>query len=157
MRGRNLIDANMPSRPAARPILYVEDEENDVFLVKYGLQKASIDHPLKVLTNGQEAVDYLSGAGDFSNREEHPLPCLVLLDINLPLLSGMQVLRWVREQKAFRDLPIIMFSSSEQPRDKEQARELGATDYLLKPANPSHFVDLAHRLKARWLPGCDAE
>lgn len=134
-----------------RPVLYVEDDENDVFLLQYGFRKAQVSQPLKVVADGREAVDYLSGAGCYVQRDQHPLPCLLLLDLNLPLLSGMEVLQWVRGQEVFRDLPVVVLTSSAHPRDQERARELGAAEYLLKPADPQQFVELAEALKQRWL------
>ncbi len=133
------------------PVLYVEDEEADAFFLQLAFQNAKVDHPLKVLINGQQAIDYLQGVGPFSNREEHPLPCLVLLDINLPLLSGMEVLQWIREQPRFRTLPVVMYTSSSNEADVEKARSLGIQDYLLKASNPAETTAQVEGLKRRWL------
>lgn len=139
------------------PILYVEDDDNDVFLLQYGFRHANVREPLKVVTNGKDAVNYLSGTAQFTNRQDHPLPCLVLLDLNLPLLSGMEVLQWLRAESTLRELPVVILSSSEHPMDKQRAHTLGANDYLIKPTDPLQFVAIARQLKQRWLANFDGE
>jgi len=133
------------------PVLYVEDEENDVVLMQYAFQKANVARSMQYVNTGQDAIDYLSGTGRFADRRAYPLPCLLLLDLNLPLLSGMEVLQWIHGQTALANLPVVVFTSSEHPRDKEQARQLGAADYLLKPADPRKYVELVRQLQQQWL------
>jgi CheY-like chemotaxis protein len=136
---------------APSPVLYVEDEENDVLLVQLGFKRGGINRPLKVATDGKGAVDYLSGTGSFSDRIKHPLPCLVMLDLNLPRLNGLEVLQWIRSQSQFKELPVVIFSSSGQPDDVERARELGANDYVVKPPNLTGVVEMVRTLQGRWL------
>ncbi len=134
------------------PILYVEDEENDVLLLKIAFKQAKVDWPLAIAVDGREAVDYLFGSDRFADREKHPFPHLVLLDLNLPRLSGLEVLQEVRQQPQWTALPIIVFSSSDQQSDRDKAQALGATDYIVKPSGMHSFVEFAARLKQRWLP-----
>ncbi len=133
------------------PILYVEDEENDALFVKLALEHAAVQTPLQVVTDGQQALRYLSGNGKYKDREQYPFPCLVLLDLNLPLVSGFEVLTWVRSQPSMNDLPVVVFSSSNQPQDIQQAQQLGADDYLVKPVNMGKLDELLRALKQKWL------
>ena len=91
-------------------ILLAEDDDNDVLLLKRAFDAAEIQNPLFVAHDGREAIDYLSGAGKFSNRTEFPIPSLVILDLKMPIRSGMEVLQWIRSQPVLRCLPVIIFS-----------------------------------------------
>ncbi len=134
-----------------RTILYVEDEENDVLLLKLGLAKAGVVNPLKAVADGQEAVAYLGGSGQYADRELYPLPGLVLLDLNLPRLSGLKVLQWIREQPQFAGMPVVVYTSSDQPSDLEKARQLGANEYVLKPSRVTQIAQAVQGLKKRWM------
>src|SRR5688572_19839953 len=112
------------------PILYVEDSEDDVFFLKRAFKAAEVPNPLQVARDGQEAIDYLAGLEKFSDRERHPLPCLVLLDFKLGGKMGLDVLRWIRERPALRKLLVIILSSSSQRADVDRAYELGANAFL---------------------------
>ena len=132
-------------------VLYVEDEETNRFFMEMAFQKAGIAQALRTAVNGKEAIDYLSGSGPFADRSQHPIPALVLLDINMPLVSGFEVLRWVREQPNLKALPVVMFSSSSKDEDKAEARELGANDYLEKPRSVTKLYDMVKDLNTTWL------
>lgn len=135
----------------SKTILYVEDEENDVLLLQLGMQKAGVSYPLQTVQDGQQAVAYLSGTGPYADRAQHPLPGLVLLDLNLPCLSGMKVLEWIREQPQFASLPVVMYTSSDHPNDVENARRLGVAEYVLKPSRVQHIADLTRKWTATYL------
>src|SRR5687767_1643118 len=96
------------------PILYAEDDENDAFFMERAFHRLKLPYPLHIVKDGKLAVAYLSGEPPYSNREEHPLPCLIFLDLNMPGKRGLDVLRWIREQRQFSDLPVIVFTSSNQ-------------------------------------------
>ena len=96
----------------AATLLVVEDNAHDVFLLKRAFIKAGINVPMHIVNDGQEAVDYLTGQEPYANRKEYPLPTLLLLDLKMPRLSGFDVIRWVREHKGLRRLPILVLSSS---------------------------------------------
>ena len=134
-----------------KAILYVEDEETDIMLVECALKKAQISNPLKTVKNGDEAVAYLMGKGQYADRAQHPLPGLVLLDLNLPRLSGMKVLQWIREQPQFASLPVVIYTSSEDPKQQEKAKQLGANDYIVKPPFVDEIAAILQKLKQRWL------
>jgi CheY-like chemotaxis protein len=132
-------------------ILYAEDEENDIFFLKLALEDIGSPHSLKAVPDGEQAIDYLAGNGSFADRTRHPLPALVLLDINMPKKSGLEVLQWIRQQPQFQSLPIVMLTSSVRQEDMELARQLGAHDYILKVSQPSKLADLVKSLQDRWL------
>lgn len=133
--------------PLPRPVLYAEDEENDVFLMQRAFQKAGVMNPLHVVIDGAQAIRYLQGAGEFSNRALHPFPCLLLLDLNLPRQSGLEVLKWVRDRSAFATLPVVFLTSSNQDRDIGTAYSLGANGYLVKPPSSDKLIELVSSLR----------
>jgi CheY-like chemotaxis protein len=132
-------------------ILYAEDEENDVYFLADAFKIVGSQHTLKAVQDGQEALDYLSGKGAFADRLRYPFPALILLDINMPKQSGLEVLEWLRQQPNFKSVPVLMLTSSSRQEDMDKARLLGAEDYLLKPSNPRKLVDLVKTLHDRWL------
>lgn len=134
-------------------ILHVEDDPNDVFLVELAFRKAKTDSVLKVVNDGEQAIKYLNGEGDYSNRENHPFPAVVLLDIKLPRKSGLEVLAWTRAQSRpeVRRLPVLMLTSSNQPTDIDSAYDLGVNSYLVKPGDLSVLSELAKTIAQYWL------
>ena len=132
-------------------LLYVEDEKGDVFFMRHAFQHIGASIVLQITTTGPEAIAYLSGTGTYADRMMHPLPTVLLLDINLPGCSGFDVLKWLRERPEFKSLPVIMFSSSTRPEDVQNARELGATDYREKPASGLDFSEVAEELLRKWM------
>jgi len=140
-----------PMIPPSRCILYAEDDEDDVFFFKNAMKANSSPYLLQAVANGEQAIDYLSGKGAFAERTRFPFPAIVLLDINMPRLNGLEVLKWIRRQPHFKSLPVLMISSSGRPEDKEIARLLGADDYLIKPSDPHDLMELFKALHSRWL------
>ena len=106
-------------------ILLVEDDPNDVFLFQHAMKQVGIQNPLRVATDGQEAIDYLSGLGKFEDRELYPLPCLLLLDLKLPFLTGLDVLKWIRQQLIGEKMVVIPLSASGREVDIASAYDLG--------------------------------
>jgi CheY-like chemotaxis protein len=133
------------------PVLYAEDDENDAFLIKRAFRQAEVTNPLVIVSDGNAAIEYLSGKGNYAQREEHPLSCLVLLDLKMPGKSGLEVLEWKLNQPSLSTLPTLMLTSSSQERDIRQAYLLGANGYLLKPSTPDGMVLLAKAIKDYWL------
>lgn len=122
-------------------VLYVEDEEMDALLMGLAVKRAALAAPLQIASNGGEAIDYLAGTGAYANRNDHPLPCLVLLDLKLPGSSGFEILAWLRKQPHFSSLPVIIYTSSSSDADREKARQLGATDYAVKKADVNAIAE----------------
>ncbi len=118
-------------------VLLVEDDLNDIFLVKRAFKMARIQNPLQVATDGQEAMNYLRGEGKYADRDAFPLPKLVVMDIKMPRRSGFEVLEWVKNNpnRSLRRIPIVIVSSSDNPSDINRAYELGANAYMVKPVN----------------------
>jgi CheY-like chemotaxis protein len=131
-------------------LLYVEDEENDVFFMRYALRAEGSPFGMQTVGDGQAAIAYLSGREPYGDRRSHPFPQSVLLDINLPIVSGFEVLEWIRKQPHLKRLPVIIFSSSGRSEDRERARALEADDYLTKPASGLEFRTIVRTLYERW-------
>src|SRR5438874_13457601 len=106
------------------PLLLAEDDENDVFFLQKAFQQAKIDNPMFVTRDGHETIEYLSGAGKFSDRKQFPLPYLLLLDLKMPRMTGLDVLEWLDQQPELRCMPVVVLSSSAQRHDIERAYDL---------------------------------
>jgi CheY-like chemotaxis protein len=132
-------------------LMLVEDNEDDVFLMERALKSASVGCPLRVVADGQQAVDYLGGTGPYADRLRHPLPSLIFLDIKLPQVSGLEILRWLRGQPQLRRIIVIVLTSSNHPEDLRQAYDLGANSYVVKPPSFQQLSDFAKAFKEYWL------
>ena len=132
-------------------ILLVEDGEDDVLLIRKAFGRAHLDNPMHVVRDGEEAVTYLSGEGQYSNRAEHPLPDLILLDLKMPRMDGFQVLEWVRAQPGIRGIPVVVLTTSEEMRDVNRAYALGANSFLVKPMDFNNYAELARLIHQFWI------
>ena len=142
------------SRSQARfnfTVLYVEDEENDVLLLEYAWREALVEERLEVAKNGKEALNYFQRQGTTAGRHDRPRCLLVLLDLNLPQVTGFELLSWVRKHDRFKRLPVIVLTSSNHSQDIQLAYELGANAFLVKPANLDALVKLVQSIKNFWL------
>jgi CheY-like chemotaxis protein len=135
----------------SRALLLIEDNQDDVFLMKRALKAARVMNPLYVVEHGQEAVDYLGGAGKFANRESYPLPAVVFLDLKLPFISGHDVLAWIRRQKELESLVVVVLTSSNEASDLSRCYSLGANSYVVKPPTSEQLEELAKAFKWYWL------
>jgi two-component system, response regulator len=133
-----------------RPILLVEDNRDDVELTVMALTEAKIANPVVVATNGVEALDYLWGTGKYAGRDVTEQPVVVLLDIKLPLLNGLDVLKRMREDERTRRTPVVMLTSSTEQADIAQTYNLGANSYVRKPVEFESFVTAARQLGLYW-------
>jgi CheY-like chemotaxis protein len=115
------------------PILVVEDNENDVTLIRRTLANACLPNPQHFVESGEEAINYLVGAGPYSDRTNYPLPALLLLDLKLPGKDGFEVLQWIRGHRNFANLRVVVLTSSNEIRDVQKAYRLGANSFLVKP------------------------
>lgn len=132
-------------------LLLVEDDPNDVLLIQRALNKARIANPVVVVRDGEEAVRYLGGLDPYGDREAHPLPMLVLLDLKLPRRTGFEVLEWVRAQPGLKRLPIVIMTSSRETPDINRAYDLGASSYLVKPGEFQDLMRLVDSLHLYWM------
>lgn len=131
-------------------VLCAEDEESDAIILKRAFKIANVLNPLTVVKDGQEAVDYLCGSGPYGDRNEHPLPGLVLLDLKMPRMSGFDVLRWIVTRPDLGNIPIVILSSSSSEADMRKAREMGALEYLVKPNGLHEYVKVIQSWHSRW-------
>jgi len=134
-----------------RPILAAEDEESDRLILELVFQKAELPHPLLIVRDGQEAVDYLSGTGRFVDRSVYPFPALLILDLKMPRMNGFDVLIWLATQPQLKALPAVVLSSSSDDSDIKKAQELGAREYFVKPHRLDALVKIVQQMQAHWL------
>lgn len=132
-------------------LLLVEDDPNDVLLVQMATESAGLNAQLQVAEDGIDAIAYLEGEGVYADRSLHPLPCLVLLDMKLPGVMGLDVLKWIRERPVFDMMVVIMLTSSQQPDDIRRAYALGANAYLVKPSAPAVLSNMIDAINRFWL------
>jgi CheY-like chemotaxis protein len=132
------------------PILVVEDNEDDAVLTRHALKAAGVPNPITVVETGAAAIDYLSGANAYEDRSRHPLPGVVFLDLKLPLMSGHEVLSWIRGQRHLEGLVVVVLTSSNEPSDLRRSYSLGANSYLVKPLTPGQLFDLAKAFQWPW-------
>ena len=132
-------------------ILLVEDDANDVFFMQRAMKLAGVVHPVHVVSDGQQAVHYLAGTGGHADRAKFPLPCLVLLDLKLPLIMGLDVLKWIRAQPELKHIIVLVFTSSRLAPDISKAYFLGANSYLVKPSSAEELPEMVRMIKRYWL------
>lgn len=132
-------------------ILLVEDNPKDEVLTLRALKKSKIANQVVVARDGVEALDYIFGRGAYSDPASHVMPQLILLDLKLPKVDGLQVLREVRANERTRRLPIVVFTSSSEEEDLLNSYNLGANSYIRKPVDFEQFVEATTQLGMYWL------
>jgi CheY-like chemotaxis protein len=132
-------------------LLVVEDDENDIFFLKRAFDRSGVTNPLCIVQSGQEAIDYLRGENTYSDRTRFPFPAMVLLDLKLPCVNGIDVLRWIRKQPDCAGLPVIVLTSSTLKTDIEEAYSSGANSYVVKPASPEVLANMMRDFANWWL------
>ena len=122
-------------------LLAVEDDPGDIFMLERALRRAGIANPLVIVRDGEAAIDYLAGQGDYADRERFPLPTVMLLDLKLPKRSGLEVLAWLRDQPGLKRLRVVVLTSSRESPDVNRAHDLGVSSYLVKPVDMTSLVE----------------
>ena len=134
-----------------KTILLIEDSPSDVDLTKRALLKGHIANELIVVEDGQEALDYLHCTGAYAGRDASDLPSLTLLDLKLPKIPGLEVLRRIRNDAQLRRIPVVILTSSNEERDMARAYDLGTNSYIRKPVDFKQFLDAVQQLGLYWL------
>jgi two-component system, response regulator len=129
----------------------VEDNPDDVTLTEMALKKGRVDNKLVVACDGQEALDLLFCEGKYANRESGENPTIILLDLKLPFVSGLDVLKEIRADNRTRNIPVIVLTSSIEDRDKTESYVRGANEFICKPTGFSQYIEAIQKIKARWL------
>lgn len=135
----------------ARTILLVEDNANDETLTLRALKKSGINQDVVVVRDGAEALDYIFAHGAYANRESSELPRVILLDLNLPKISGLEVLRALRADSRCRKVPVVILTSSKLDQDLSAGYNLGANSYVVKPVDFVKFSETVSHLSHYWL------
>jgi CheY-like chemotaxis protein len=135
-------------------ILMVEDDPNDVFLLKRALEKERVGLPVRSVSDGDEAMRYLDGVGEFADRDLHPLPCLIIMDLKLPKKDGLEVLSWLRRHDGIAHLPVFMLTSSGEPRERSEAERHGVEMYRVKPVTLQGLLQVAREIHQEAVEHC---
>jgi CheY-like chemotaxis protein len=132
-------------------ILLIEDEASDATLLRRGFEKAAVRNPIVHLRDGDEALAYLAGVGQYADRTKHPLPILILLDLKLPGMMGLQLLQWLRTQKEIRRIPVVVLTMDGTAASVNAAYDLGANSYLVKPGDSGEIAKIAESIQRYWI------
>lgn len=132
-------------------VLVAEDSDDDFTLLRIAFEKVKLPHALHHVINGEETIQYLAGKAPYSDRAAHPFPHLLLLDIRMPLISGFEVLDFLRAHPDIKVPVVLMFSGSIIPEDAKKAVDLGATAYVSKPTDFDVYLTLARDIDRQWL------
>lgn len=132
-------------------ILLVEDDYNDILFIKRAFRRSKMDNLMQIVRDGDEAVAYLSGKGDYGDRNVYPLPGIIILDLKLPRRSGLEVLEWLRQQPVIKRIPVVILTSSKENMDVNRAYDIGVNSYLLKPVSSNALNEMIEILNAFWL------
>jgi CheY-like chemotaxis protein len=132
-------------------ILLVEDNPSDIGLTQRALAKSHIANEMVVAEDGQDALDFIFAAGKHTGRDVSETPALVLLDLKLPRVDGLEVLRRIRADERTRRMPVVILTTSKEEQDVAQSYDLGANSYIRKPVDFKQFVESVERLGLYWL------
>lgn len=131
-------------------ILLVEDNPDDVELTLRALKKNHLINPVDVVRDGQEALDYLFYTGEHATSS-HPLPGIILLDLKLPKVDGLEVLKMIKEDRRLKLIPVVVLTSSKEENDLIRSYDLGVNSYIRKPVDFEQFVETVRQIKFYWL------
>jgi two-component system response regulator len=131
--------------PHTHPVLIAEDDEDTIFVLERSLRKLGMRNPVKIVHNGQQAIDYLE------HDENHKPTRLAVLDVKMPLKDGFDVLNRIRSNPKLSRLPVIMFSNSENDHDVNRAYDLGANSYVVKPTDPGQMDEVVAKIHEYWI------
>jgi CheY-like chemotaxis protein len=139
------------SRTNGKPVtvLHVDDNPNDTALLQVACARAAVNFELHNIGDGRQVIEYLKGTGQYADRSRFQLPELVLLDLKMPRMEGLDVLKWIRNHSTLANLPVIVLSGSELQEDIREAYAVGANSYLVKPMSFSSLINLVQEIGAQ--------
>ncbi|KKD37699.1 MAG: response regulator [Limnoraphis robusta] len=132
-------------------ILLVEDDANDILFVQRAFRQANLTNAIHIVKDGDQAIDYLIGNNQYANRDLYPIPVLILLDLKLPRLSGLEVLQWIKKHSSLRRIPVVVLTSSRENIDVNRAYDIGANSYLVKPVKFDTLTQMIEIIDAYWI------
>jgi CheY-like chemotaxis protein len=132
-------------------IMLIEDEASDALFIRRAFEKAGVENPIQTVTNGDKALAYFEGIGEYQDRSKYPLPIFILLDLKLPGMMGLQLLKWIRSRRDLRLIPVVVLTVSADDINVRSAYEAGANSYLLKPADRDEVFRVIADVQAYWL------
>lgn len=135
----------------ANTILLIEDNPDDEMLTLRALRKQKLANQIDVVRDGAEALDYLRGEGDYEDRDKTQIPQIIMLDLQLPKIDGLQVLRQIRTMSHTSNIPVVVLTSSDEEQDIVQSYSLGANSYVRKPVDFEDFIEAVGQIGLYWL------
>ncbi|WGV27490.1 response regulator [Halotia branconii] len=132
-------------------ILLIEDDSNDILFVQRAFRQVNATNPIRIVKDGDAAIDYLAGEGKYADRDRYPLPALILLDLKLPRRSGIEILEWMRQQPGIKRIPVVILTSSRESLDIDLSYDLGVNSYLVKPVRFDALAKMIAALDSYWL------
>jgi CheY-like chemotaxis protein len=132
-------------------IMLVEDSEDERAMLRFAFGKAGVRNPVREFHNGDEAIEYLSGEGEYADRERYPLPCLIITDLKMPGVDGFELLDWLRKHPEFDPVPKLVLSNSLIESDARRARELGACEFFVKPGQFDQLIRTVAEMNEDWI------
>jgi|SRR5690348_3123726 len=142
---------NVAVKTELPPIMLVEDDQSDALLLRRAFERAGVENPIHSVSHGDKALAWLEGIGEYENRIRFPLPSFILLDLKLPGMSGLQLLKWTRTRRDLRLIPVVILTNSADAADVKSAYEAGANSYLVKPANRDEIYRVVEVIRKYWL------
>jgi CheY-like chemotaxis protein len=134
-----------------RPILVIDDDPDDRFLLQQALRQANVFHDFHYTEDGEDALFYLNRESRFSHLKEAPLPCLIFLDLNMPKVQGIQVLEFIKKNPDFMQIPVVVFTTSNDQNEVEKCYRLGANSFITKPITYEGLVQAMKNIQEYWL------
>ena len=131
-------------------VLLIEDNRDDALFLERAFQKAGLMPIDRIIDDGQDAIDYLSGGGRFMDRSAFPPPTHLLLDLKIPKVNGLEILDWLRKSDLLKGLPVAVLSSSGEKLDRERAMKLGVDGYFIKPSRAGELLEVVKQIAALW-------
>jgi CheY-like chemotaxis protein len=136
---------------ADKVVLLVEDQDTDLVLMRVAFQKAEVRQAIREVSDGQEAIEYLSGEGIYVDRKKYPEVCVVITDLRMPRVDGFELLAWMKERRQFDWLPRIVLTVSDLAEDRDKAIELDCWEYLVKPTGFDRLVEVVRHMDEEWI------